>query len=431
MAPDFPPSLAVIDLRFKDETLTASVEYIEVSRQHRIRFRWNARSSPKSFISIGNGVAFIEDSANLVFPPKSDDVAPDDLGNGRYRWVEGLRQGVPWATLILILPAGYSLSNPSPQISAAKVFRGRIAVYWTLRGNQDGHTFAEWCLYRVSNEDVVAAVQKLLRDSIPSVQNAATVQIDTDVRSVRTQNTPASSLDPLDDPDAPQELKTLKWLFTKGRRYWKYGLILLAILVVPKAIGPAYNWTTGHFRDKSTYTVLSDWGFSEVDTSICFSAVFNNKGVDPVTISNVYISAADSSSLHQGWRGECAFFPQEFEPIIVEGGRTISAAFRCGHAISAFLDEFFPEQSEIVFFCNFITRDPKDSLHWSKARIGTTNVLGSRIVGYSIGPIVKMKLVPARLDVPLGYISRPREYSVAGPVLVIPPGQRTTIIFDD
>jgi hypothetical protein len=52
------------------------------------------------------------------------------LDDSRYLWREGgVLPGTPSIMMILILPQGYTLTDPKPMPIGAKTFDGRLALY--------------------------------------------------------------------------------------------------------------------------------------------------------------------------------------------------------------------------------------------------------------------------------------------------------------
>lgn len=140
MAPEYPPELVIFDARFEGEKLKGHLHYIEVPIGHRLRVRWDAEREPESFLPVGGGVAYVFKTDQLQVLPVSRDSIPDDLGSFRYRWSEGLNSGIPWMMFVLILPSGHTLAAAEPKPARAKLFQGRLALYWILNGDDFGRT---------------------------------------------------------------------------------------------------------------------------------------------------------------------------------------------------------------------------------------------------------------------------------------------------
>lgn len=153
MAPERPPKLAVLDLRFEDATLLANLDYVEVLRDNeRLRVRWNEEHAPLNFVTIAGGVAHVEDADYVVHVPKGENARPTSLGHSKYRWSEGLDPKHPWLMLVVILPEGYTIADPHPVPREAKEFGKRLALYWILKGDELGRTELEFGLKSFESE---------------------------------------------------------------------------------------------------------------------------------------------------------------------------------------------------------------------------------------------------------------------------------------
>jgi len=152
MAPEYVPYIVIFDAKLVNGALKGSVQYVEPDVQHdgsgnTLRVRWNVESQPQDFMPVGEGVAFVDTKDTEVrLMPISEDASPDVLGNSRYRWREGLQLGVPKLMFILILPQGYTLTNPNPSPTGVKSFQERLALYWILRGDAEESTEAIWTI---------------------------------------------------------------------------------------------------------------------------------------------------------------------------------------------------------------------------------------------------------------------------------------------
>jgi hypothetical protein len=146
MAPEHPPELVIFDSRFEEEKLKGNLHYVEVPIGNRLRVRWDSEREPENFKPVGEGVAYVLKIDQLVELPVSRDSIPDDLGGLRYRWSEGLNFGIPWVMFVLILPSGHTLVAAEPMPARAKIFKGRLALYWILRADDLGRTQVECTL---------------------------------------------------------------------------------------------------------------------------------------------------------------------------------------------------------------------------------------------------------------------------------------------
>jgi hypothetical protein len=166
LAPEFPPNLIVFNSRLDDDRLVGNVEYIEAIDKERLRVRWNSRICPEGYKPVGEGVAYYKEDDFVIKMPVNSHAEPDILGPPiRYRWTQGLRSELLFVMIILILPNGHTLLNPTPLPSNAKAFNDRLAVYWMLEGDHLGRTSAEWGLKHLSRplSEEVANVNNLTK----------------------------------------------------------------------------------------------------------------------------------------------------------------------------------------------------------------------------------------------------------------------------
>jgi hypothetical protein len=147
MAPEHPPVLVVFDAKIINGALKGTLQYIEPEEGGReLRVRWGVENQPEGFVAVGEGVAYVyaEDTKARIIPI-SEDASPDHLGDSRYRWIEGLQFGVERLMFTLILPQGYTLTNPEPVPTGTKNFHERLALYWILEGTHR-RTQVEWTI---------------------------------------------------------------------------------------------------------------------------------------------------------------------------------------------------------------------------------------------------------------------------------------------
>ena len=162
MAPEYPPQLVVFDARFAGEILKGDLHYIEVPPGNLLRVRWDSEDEPENFQPVGGGVAYVSKTDDLQVLPVSRDSIPDDLGELRYRWSEGLNSGIPWMMFALILPHGHTLAAAEPRPARAKIFQDRLALYWILKGDDFGRTHV-LCTLRPFTDNVSATLAELNR----------------------------------------------------------------------------------------------------------------------------------------------------------------------------------------------------------------------------------------------------------------------------
>jgi ribulose bisphosphate carboxylase small subunit len=148
MAPERPPRLVVFDSKIGNGELRGSAHYVEPKAGvGEIRVRWNVESQPADFMPVADGVAYVlnRDEAVDVLPV-SEDARAQPRGGRRYRWSEGLGKGQPSLMFALILPQGYTLTDPDPVPVDTKSFRERLALYWMLEGGSQQRAQVEWTL---------------------------------------------------------------------------------------------------------------------------------------------------------------------------------------------------------------------------------------------------------------------------------------------
>lgn len=145
MAPELPPRVVGVDLRFQEGALHGAVEYVEVKGEGLLRVRWD-ESPPPGFFPVCGGVAFVEETDRIIKATPDKDVLPSALGDSRYRWIQGLLPKDRWMMLVLVLPEEFTITDPHPLPADAKDFGGRLALYWRLKADEFGSTEAEWTL---------------------------------------------------------------------------------------------------------------------------------------------------------------------------------------------------------------------------------------------------------------------------------------------
>lgn len=125
----------VLDLRTQEGDPKGSLlEYVaEFNRERpeKLKVRWEVSKKPKGFRSIGNGVAYLQETG-IDEIPKISDYKLQRLPENRYRWQEGGLSNIQVIMFILILPEGHTLESPTPAPKGAKVFKSRLAAYWFL-----------------------------------------------------------------------------------------------------------------------------------------------------------------------------------------------------------------------------------------------------------------------------------------------------------
>ena len=168
MSPEEPGNLVVLDLRFRQEILNASIERVSPPLQGLIsgflRVRFSERTRELGFYPVGQDVARVSQPEGYVHSPREDGGRVQTLpGTNRYVFTnvasgEGLM-------LILILPRHFTLSDPDPLPRNAKVFRGRIAVYFKPEGRFGQSVAVTWAL-RTFDGSIEVEAERLRGDAV-------------------------------------------------------------------------------------------------------------------------------------------------------------------------------------------------------------------------------------------------------------------------
>jgi hypothetical protein len=150
MAPEFPPNIALLDLRFENSRLKGTLKYYE-KEEGRIGVRWLIDEAPQGYRPIGGGAAYITADSILERPAsKNKRLAP--ISEDRYQWSEGSTDsGIPPPMLILILPKGYTADELIPKPIGTDLFRDRskderLVLFWMNKDKQAEEMTAEWTL---------------------------------------------------------------------------------------------------------------------------------------------------------------------------------------------------------------------------------------------------------------------------------------------
>jgi len=122
MAPEFTPSIVLIDLHFDNDVLMGKLAYYEKG-EGRIGVRWGIEQQPDGYKSIGGGAAYIQNES-LIEPPASQ-LRVRPVSDNRYQWSEGAREErKPPPMLIMILPKDYTAVNLVPSPIGTDIFTG-------------------------------------------------------------------------------------------------------------------------------------------------------------------------------------------------------------------------------------------------------------------------------------------------------------------
>lgn len=149
MAPEFPPRLVVLELSGKPSELVADITNVEPKDKEQLRVRWSEQSCPQNFISVVSGVAYVYEKPEVIILGPSR-TPLDQVGSTRWRWIQGTPHDVRWIMEIVIFPQGFTIAKSNPNPQCAKDFNGRIAIYWILKGDEQGRTAIEFDIVNLS-----------------------------------------------------------------------------------------------------------------------------------------------------------------------------------------------------------------------------------------------------------------------------------------
>jgi hypothetical protein len=168
MAPEEPGNLAVIDLRFEDGELIGQGERIDPENSF-LTVSWYSGGNPQGHLPVGRGVAYVYETQEIK--EKREDVwkeiinpRPTEVGS-RYKWKHVARgDGLMF---ILILPSGYTITDPEPSPEEAKNFENRLALYWMLEGIPSKRVEVVWGLKKIEGDlgDEVKRINEVFHSS--------------------------------------------------------------------------------------------------------------------------------------------------------------------------------------------------------------------------------------------------------------------------
>jgi len=150
MAPEFPPNIALLDLRFENSRVKGTLTYYE-KEEGSIGVRWLIDEAPQGYMAIGGGAAYITADSILERPAsKNKRLVP--IAKDRYQWAEGaIDSRIPPPMLILILPKGYTVEELIPKPIGTDLFTDqaadeRLVLFWMSKDKQAEEIIAEWTL---------------------------------------------------------------------------------------------------------------------------------------------------------------------------------------------------------------------------------------------------------------------------------------------
>ena len=156
MAPEFPPKIALLDLRCDNSRLKGTLKYYE-KEIGRIGVRWLIDEAPAGYMAIGGGAAYIT-ADSIIEHAQSDNKRLTPFFKNRYQWNEGASDPEkPPPMLILILPKGYTADELLPKPIGTDLFRDesndeRLVLIWMDKDKNADEIIVEWTLKPAAND---------------------------------------------------------------------------------------------------------------------------------------------------------------------------------------------------------------------------------------------------------------------------------------
>jgi predicted nucleotide-binding protein len=153
MAPEAPGNLLVADTRFDGDKLTGFAETVDYTAQQEktveasgrwLDVYWNGIPAGEGFLSLGRGVVCVAKPPDgyTISPPTK--ITFDVVGDDKFALRDTARgEGFMF---VLLLPKGSTLTWSEPWARSAKVFRGRLALYWKPDGRYNQEVVLQWKL---------------------------------------------------------------------------------------------------------------------------------------------------------------------------------------------------------------------------------------------------------------------------------------------
>jgi hypothetical protein len=160
MAPEYPPSLVIVDLAYDHRELRFKTKYIERPDGMRLRVRWIEETIPNGFRPVGGGVTHVLKTDDLLVGQGGEGAVPRRQNEPGYMWAESIPPGAPWRMLVMIFPAGHVAFDLRPYPEGVKRFGDRLATFWVLQGDQIGRDKVSWQL-KVADGDLLSAFYEL------------------------------------------------------------------------------------------------------------------------------------------------------------------------------------------------------------------------------------------------------------------------------
>lgn len=128
-----------------------------------MKVSWNAAESPPGYSSLGGDVIFVarpDGYERLTYP-----VQLDDEGNRSYGWQDTIFGEE--LTLVVVLPPGHVVraADTRPPAAVTKVFQGRLAICWQVRGVHQSRVRIHWKI-RPAEPDQIAPISAELNEEL-------------------------------------------------------------------------------------------------------------------------------------------------------------------------------------------------------------------------------------------------------------------------
>ena len=156
MAPEQPDYVTVFDANTvaNTDSLIGKAERLPLW-EDKYRVSWYAKNQPPGYFAVGNGVAFVYGEEPEMPEREPMEIDFNSIGDAYFRWHDAVEKAESSFMFILILPEGYTLVDPMPTPKEAKVFNGRLALHWQLKGDNEQNTKVEWRLQRATSDPTI------------------------------------------------------------------------------------------------------------------------------------------------------------------------------------------------------------------------------------------------------------------------------------
>jgi len=156
MAPEAPGNLLVVDMQIEGNEFISLADSVDYPAQNTgavessggwLDVYWNGTPTSDAFIPLGRGVVYVRVPPHGYEINTQTKVTFDSLGNYKFAYRHPARgEGFMF---VLLLPEGFTLARGEPSARSAKVFHGRLAVYWKPDAKYDRDVKIQWQLARL------------------------------------------------------------------------------------------------------------------------------------------------------------------------------------------------------------------------------------------------------------------------------------------